>query len=262
MERLPIHTRLARVEHDRILIRGRDLCQELLGSTSFADMTGLMLLERLPNPNERRMIDALLIVLVEHGMVSSVINARLTYHTAPESIQAAVAASLLGAGSVHLGSSDICARMLEEGLAAEPDPEKAAQQIAEGFAAAKQRIPGIGHRTHPEGDPRAVRLFEIARETEVYATYCRLLELVAAAAGRQFGRPLPPNVTGAIAAISLDLGLPWQMSKGFALIGRTLGSMAHIREEIEMPAVGAIDAAIKGALSYADGEGRTTAAGG
>jgi citrate synthase len=248
MERLPIRTRLARVEHDRVLVRGRDLCDELLGNITFADMAGLTLIGRLPSPGERRMLDAVLVVLVEHGMVSSVVTARLTYATAPESIQAAVAASLLGAGSVHLGSSDICARMLVEGLRAEPDPHKAAENIVKEHAARHERIPGIGHRTHPSGDPRAVRLFTIARETEVYGTYCGLLELVVGATERLGPRKLPVNVTGAIGAISLDLGLPWQVAKAFALIGRTLGTMAHIREEVEMPAADAINAAIKGAL--------------
>ena len=252
MERLPIRTRLARVEHDRILVRGRDLCDELLGTITFADMAGLTLIGRLPTANERRMLDALLVVLVEHGMVTSVIAARLTYATAPESIQAAVAGSLLGAGSVHLGSSDICARMLVEGLAAEPDPKAAAEAIVQRFAAARERIPGIGHRTHPAGDPRAVRLFAIARETGVYGRYCELLELVVDATGRHMSRRLPVNVTGAIGAISLDIGLPWQISKAFALIGRTLGTMAHLREEIEMPAAEAINAAIKGALQTED----------
>ncbi|HVA23876.1 MAG TPA: citryl-CoA lyase [Chloroflexota bacterium] len=248
MERLPIRTRLARVEHDRVLIRGLDLCEELLGNITFADMAGLTLIGRLPTPAERRMLDAVLVVLVEHGMVSSVISARLTYATAPESIQAAVAASLLGAGSVHLGSSDICARILSEGLAAEPDSKVAAEAIVRRFAAAHERIPGLGHRTHPAGDPRAVRLFAIARETEVYGKYSELLELMVEATERHMSRRLPVNVTGAIAAISLDLGLPWQIAKAFALIGRTLGTMAHIREEIEMPAAPAIDAAIKSAL--------------
>lgn len=248
MERLPIRTRLARVEHDRVLIRGRDLCDELLGSVTFADMAGLTLIGRMPTANERRMLDAMLVVLVEHGMVSSVITARLTYHTAPESIQAAVAGSLLGAGTVHLGSSDVCARLLVEALGAQPDPAAAAETIVKRAAAARERIPGIGHRTHPAGDPRAVRLFAIARETEVYGKYCALLELVVDATERHMSRRLPVNVTGAIAAISLDLGLPWQIAKAFALIGRTLGTMAHIREEIEMPAAPAIDAAIKAAL--------------
>jgi citrate synthase len=248
MERLPIRTRLARVEHDRILVRGRDLCDELLGNITFADMAGLTLIGRLPSPNERRMLDAMLVVLVEHGMVSSVVAARITYATAPESIQAAVAASLLGAGTVHLGSSDVCGRILAEGLAEEPDAKAAAEKIVKRFAAAHERIPGIGHRTHPAGDPRAVRLFAIARETEVYGKYCELLELMVEATGLHMSRRLPVNVTGAIAAISLDLGLPWQISKAFALIGRTLGTMAHLREEIEMPAAEAINAAIRGAL--------------
>jgi citrate synthase len=249
MERLPIRTKLAKVEYDRILIRGRDLCDDLLGNITFADMTAYMLIGRMPSsPNERRMIDALLVVLVEHGMVASAINARLVYHTAPESIQAAVGASLLGAGSVHLGSSDICARMLQEGLAEESNPQAAAEATVGRFAAARQRIPGIGHRTHGGGDPRAARLLAIASETEVYGKYCQLLELVVAAAERQMQRRLPINVTGAIACIALDLGLPWQITKAFALIGRTLGTMAHIREEIEMPSAAAIDAAIKAAL--------------
>lgn len=248
MERLPIRTRLAKVEHDRIFIRGRDLCQELLGNFTFADMAGLMLLSRVPTVNERRMIDALLVVLVEHGMVASAVNARMIYHTAPESIQAAVAGSLLGAGSVHLGSSDICARMLQHGLAKEPDLDRAAAAIVERHAAAKERIPGIGHRTHAGGDPRANRLLELARETEVYGRYCQLLEKVAAEAERRFGRRLPINVTGGIAGVACDLGLSWQMAKAFALVGRTLGSMAHIQEEIEMPSAPAIDAAVRGVL--------------
>lgn len=248
MERLPIRTRLARVEHDRVLIRGRDLCDDLLGSITFADMAGLTLLGRMPSANERRMLDAMMVVLVEHGMVSSVVTARLTYATAPESIQAAVAGSLLGAGTVHLGSSDVCGKLLVEALKKQPDAKAAAEAIVSRAAAARERIPGIGHRTHPAGDPRAVRLFAIARETEVYGTYCELLHLVVDATERLMPRRLPTNVTGALAAISLDLGLPWQISKAFALIGRTLGTMAHIREEIEMPAAEAINAAIKGAL--------------
>jgi citrate synthase len=250
MERLPIRTKLAKVEYERILIRGRDLCDDLLGNITFADMAALVLTGSLPTPNQRRMIDALLVVLVEHGMVSSAVSARITYGTAPESIQAAVAGSLLGAGSVHLGSSDICARMLQEGLEKEPDMAKAAANIVAEHKAAHIRLPGIGHRTHGSGDPRGVRLLALAHETEVYGTYSHLLEMVVDEAERQLGRRFPINVTGAIGCIGLDLGLPWQITKTFALVGRTLGTMAHIREEIEMPSNEAINAAIRSALVY------------
>ena len=97
-----IVTGLGKAELDRILIRGHDLTKDLLGHITFSQMTFLMLLGRFPNSAEIRMTDALLTVLVEHGMVSGVIAARLTYFTAPEAIQGAVAAALLGAGSVHL----------------------------------------------------------------------------------------------------------------------------------------------------------------
>jgi citrate synthase len=120
----------------------------------------------------------------------------------------------------------------------------------EQHAKENKRIAGIGHRTHPEGDPRAVRLFEIARETGVYGRYCDFLQRICTAAEAHFGRPLPPNVTGAIGAIALDMGLPWQITKAFALVGRTLGAVAHIAEEIRNPMAENINRAIKSQLVY------------
>lgn len=231
-------TRLGRAEKDRVLVRGLDLTDELLGSTTFTEMVGLILLERRPTAAETRMLDALLVVLVEHGLVKPVVAARFVYSNAPESLQAAVAASLLGAGSRHLGSSEWAARYLQEALGA-AGPEEAldavAARIVDDHEARRERIGGIGHRTHPEGDPRAVRLFEIARETGTYGRHCELLELVAAEAGRRRGKPLPPNVTGAIAAIASDLGFRWEITRGFALISRTLGALGHIQEEMDEP---------------------------
>jgi len=129
------------------------------------------------------------------------------------------------------------------------DPGAVAASVAERYKREDRRIPGIGHRTHPGGDPRAVRLFEIARETGVYNRYSDLIQRIASAAERP-GRRLPVNVTGAIAAIALDMGFPWQITKAFALIGRTLGAVAHVAEEIRNPMARRIDAAVKSALVY------------
>ena len=243
-------TGLGKPETHRVLIRGYDLTKELVGKITFADMTYLMLVGWFPNDGERRMTDALLTILVEHGMVSSVVSARLCYSTAPEALQAAVASSILGAGSVHLGSSEWSAKMLVKGLPASStsaDLDTAAASVVEQHAKKKKRVAGIGHRTHPEGDPRAVRLFEVARETGVYGRYCDFLQRICKAAEAKYGRPLPANVTGAIA---LDLGLPWQITKAFALIGRTLGAVAHIGEEIRNPMAENINAAIKAQMVY------------
>jgi citrate synthase len=252
-EQTKIVTGLGKAELDRILVRDYNLTEDILGKISFGQMTFLMLMGRLPNSGEARMTDALLNVLVEHGMVTSSVVARLTVQTAPEGIQGAVAAALLGAGSVHLGSSEWSAKMLHEELPqehGEADLDAAAESVVERYSKSRQRIAGIGHRTHAEGDPRADRLFEIARETQVYGSYCDLLIRISRVAEARRGRRLPVNVTGAIAAISLDMGLPWQMAKAFALIGRTLGAMAHIGEEFRNPMAPSINAVIRSALAY------------
>ena len=248
-----IVTGLGKPELHRVLIRGHDLTKDLVGKITFSDMTYLMLVGRFPSDGERRMTDALLTILVEHGMVSSVIAARLTYATAPEAMQGAVAAALLGAGSVHLGSSEWSAKMLVNALLAGDSPgdsEAVAASVVEQYANKKEKLPGIGHRTHPQGDPRAERLFEIARETGVYGRYCDLIQQICKAAEARHGRRLPVNVTGAIGAIALDMGLPWQLTKAFALIGRTLGAIAHIGEEIRNPMTDNINSAIKSRLVY------------
>ena len=175
----------------------------------------------------------MLIVLVDHGMTTGAAAARMTFHSAPEAIQGAVAAAILGAGSVHLGSSEHCAKMLNDALpkdSKETDLDAIALKTVEKRLANNQLIPGIGHGIHTGGDPRAERLFEIAQETKVYGRYCELLKKIGKIANQKVGKRLPVNVTGAIAAISLDMGIHWQMSKSFAILGRALGGLAHGRK--------------------------------
>jgi citrate synthase len=252
-EPVKIVTGIGKAELHRILVRGYDLNKELVGKITFTEMTSLILRGRLPTANEAKMLDALLIILVEHGMISHVVAARLIFHCAPEAMQGAVAAALCGAGSVHLGSSEWSAKMLVDALP--PDTEKydldaVAASIIEDFDKRNQRMPGIGHRTHAEGDPRVDTLMGIAKDTGVYGKYCQLIEKLSALTSAKRKRLIPVNVTGAIGAIALDMGYPWQITKAFALIGRTLGVMGHIAEEIRNPMATQIDAAIKQAIVY------------
>lgn len=256
-----MRTRLGHAEADRVLVRGLDLTGELLGQTSFAEMTGIILLGRRPSEPEARMLDALLVVLVEHGLVKPAVQARFVYSNAPESIQAAVAAALLGAGSQHLGSSEWCARWLQEAIASAPgdpgsggDPaaiDAVARRTVDDHRARQARIAGIGHRTHAGGDPRANRLFVIAHETGIYGRHCALLERVSALAAQGSARPLPVNVTGAIAAIASDMGFRWQITRAFALIGRTLGALGHIQEEMDEPIADELIGLIQRSVDYA-----------
>jgi citrate synthase len=244
---------MGRAELDRIFVRGYDLNQDLLGKISFAQMVFLMLEGRMPTPEQGRMIDTMLIVLVDHGMTTGAAAARMTFHSAPEAIQGAVAAAILGAGSVHLGSSEHCAKMLHDALSKESketDLDAIALKTVEKRLANNQLIPGIGHGIHTGGDPRAERLFEVAQETQVYGRYCELLRKIGKIADQKVGKHLPVNVTGAIAAISLDMGLHWQMSKSFAILGRALGGLAHVGEEIRRPIARGISNLIRDNLQY------------
>jgi citrate synthase len=143
-------------------------------------------------------------------MTTGALAARMTYHSAPEALQGAVAAAILGAGSVHLGSSEYSAKMLNDALppdSKETELDAIAKNTVEKRLANKQLIPGIGHGIHTQGDPRAEKLFQVAQETKVYGRYCDLLRKIGKLAEERVGRRLPVNVTGAIAAISMDMGL-------------------------------------------------------
>ena len=244
---------MGKAELDRIFVRGYDLNEQLLGKISFAQMVYLMLVGRMPTAEEGRMIDTMLIVLVDHGMTTGALAARMTYHSAPEALQGAVAAAILGAGSVHLGSSEYCAKMLNDALPSDlkdTDPDTIAKNTVEKRLANKELIPGIGHGIHTQGDPRAEKLFEVAQQTKVYGRYCNLLRKIGKVAEERVGRRLPVNVTGAIGAISLDMGLPWQMSKSFAILGRALGGIAHVGEEVRRPIARGISDLVRKNLQY------------
>jgi citrate synthase len=248
-------TTIGKAEYDKVTLRGYSLTEDLLGKVTFGQMTYLMMMGQMPTPGQTKMTEALLCVLAEHGVTAASIAARVTYANAPEALQGAIAAAILGAGSVHLGSATDCARMLEEALADQPadaDLDKLAAATVDKFLAQKRIIPGLGHGTHRGGDPRADKLFEIAHETGVYGRACPLLERIGALASERLGRLLPINVTGAMGAISIDLGVPWQVAKGFAVVGRAMGALAHLTDEVRQPLGHRISAHVVGNFDYED----------
>jgi citrate synthase len=223
---------------DRIGVLGHDLTRDLIGRVSFGDMAFLEVTRRLPDANESRMFNALLVTLVEHGIVPSTLAARLTHAGAPEALQAAVAAGLLGLGSVFVGSTETAARLLAEAL---PDPKadvslpELAERIVAEHRAARRTLPGLGHPIHKPADPRTARLFEIAGETGFRGRYVELMLLVQQEAERLAGKPLPINATGAIGAICCEMGLPWSICRGLGVMARAVGLVGHILEESRQP---------------------------
>jgi len=223
---------------DRIVVRGRDLPEDLLGKVSLGDVAFLELKGRLPTAQESIVFNALAVTLVEHGMTPSAIAARLTYFGAPESLQGAVAAGLLGIGDRFGGSVEGAARMLQEALQpAEQDTDLRglASEIVSRHRESKEPIPGIGHPVHKEVDPRTPKLFALAAENGLSGRFVELMKLVSEEAARSAGRALPVNATGAIGAIASELELPWRVCRGLAVMARAIGLVAHIQEEIQEP---------------------------
>ena len=232
MKRAKIRTEIARAEADRITVRGHDLA-DLIGRVSLGDMAFLELTGRLPAPEESVVFNAIAVALVEHGLTPSAIAARMTLLGAPESLQGAVAAGLLGLGDRFGGPVENVARMLQEAVGGP-------QEIVAALRARKEAVPGIGHPQHTEADPRVNRLFQVAAENGLRGASVDLMERIAAEASRQTGRHLPVNATGAIGAIATELGLPWRVCRGLAVMARAIGLVAHVEEEMRSPIAGEV----------------------
>jgi citrate synthase len=231
-----IRTEIATNDVRHIWVRNHDLTADVMGHRTFSEVIFLLITQRFPSDSERRMIDAMLVSLMEHGLTPSAMVARVTYGVAPESLQGAVAAGLLGAGSVVLGSMEDTGRLLTR-IATEvadgSSQQDAIDRIVREYRAEHRHLPGMGHAIHTEGDPRAVRLFELAEQNGFEGEHVVALRALSAAVAAK--KLLPVNVTGAVAAILLEMGIPWRLHRGFALISRSAGLIAHIGEELEHP---------------------------
>jgi len=222
-----------------ISVRGHDLVNDLF-NRDFIDVLALELLGQFPSPELKRMLNLFLVSATDHGLTPSALSARLTLHGAPESMQGALAAGLLGAGSRFLGVIEYSARFLCDALPqqdsyTDDELRHFAEECVKVNKAAKRKIPGVGHPIHVDGDPRCERMFEIARDCGFYGNYSRFAVALAAAAARQSGRKIPLNATGAKGAIVLDMGLTPELGKALTMIGRSVGLMAHIIEEQQNP---------------------------
>ncbi|HEY6644351.1 citryl-CoA lyase [Povalibacter sp.] len=222
---------------DTILVRGRDLTRELIGQITFTDHIWLLVTAELPTPGQRRMLDATLVAIAEHGLVPSVQVSRMTFAAAPESLQGAVAAGLLGCGSVILGASQDAGHLLQEvvtrakGMAM----ASAALEVVREYRSARRPIPGYGHPLHKDGDPRALRLFALAREVGCAGAFIDAALAVERAVPEILQKPLAMNVSVAIPAVLLDAGFPLLAMRGVPLLARTASLIAHLLEEQSRP---------------------------
>jgi citrate synthase len=227
-------TAISTSNESTIVVRGHDLARELIGRLSFTDYFWLLLVGKMPSAAQRRILDATLVAIAEHGLVPSVQASRMTLAAAPEALQGAVAAGILGCGSVVLGSSEAAGRFFVEiacKIGEGATVQEAAKTVILDYRRARRAIPGYGHPLHKGSDPRAERLFAVAAETRLAGTYVDIAHMVEGLLPDLTGKPLSLNVSGAIPAVLLDAGYPLGALKGVPILARTAGLIAHLLEE-------------------------------
>ena len=232
------HSAICASNEERIVIRGADLCDELIGQMGFADYFFFLLTGRRPDAAASTVLNATLVAIAEHGLVPSVQAARMTFAAAPDAMQGAVAAGILGCGSVVLGSSETAGRMYSEidsRVAAGEALDAAALAVMQSWRAAGKAIPGVGHPLHKERDERVGALFAVAREAGCDQRFVAIAEASEAMVAEVLGKPLKLNVSGAIPAVLLGAGFPVEALKGVPILARTAGLIAHLYEEIGQP---------------------------
>jgi citrate synthase len=220
-------THIAKASAERVEVRGRDLVGDVMGRLTFTEYFHLLLTGDEPTEQQHFFLDLVLVAIAEHGLMPSNVAARMTLAADPAALQGAVAAGLLGAGPVILGTSGECARLLES----DEDP----LELARGIHEAGGKVPGFGHPIHRPVDPRAERILALADEHGVSGRNVARARALRDAVAELWDKPLPLNVAMAIAAVLLDLGYTADAVRAVPILARTAGLLAHLAEEREQP---------------------------
>jgi citrate synthase len=231
-------TAISSARPDRISVRGKDLARDLMGRTSFTEFFFFLSTGRAPTEAQHEFLDMSLVGLAEHGLTPSVQAARMTYAADPAALQGAVAAGVLGCGTVILGAARLCGDLLNEVLGRQDAGAalgKAARAAARDYREAKRSIPGFGHPLHKPVDPRAERMMTLAEERGVAGRAVAAARALETAVAEVWGKPLPMNISMSIAATLADLEVPAAVIRGVPILARTAGLLAHLGEESETP---------------------------
>jgi citrate synthase len=246
-------THISQAYPDRVEVRGRDLAGDLMGRLTFTEYFHLLLTGREPTDDERYFLDLLLVAIAEHGMMPTNVAARMTLAADPDSLQGAVAAGILGAGPVVLGTSQECARLLAEAQAqveAGGGLSSVADEAVKAVKKAGGKVPGFGHPVHKPVDPRAERILQLADERRVSGPHVALARAFRDAAANAWRKPLTMNVAMPMAAVLLDLGFSEDTVKAIPILARTAGLLAHLAEEQENQLGFLLASAAEEAVSY------------
>lgn len=220
---------------NRLRLRGRDTLAEVMGKMTFTEGFYLIVTGRTPTPMQTRIFDACLLILMDHGLTPSALVARLVADSSPDDEQIPLAAGALMIGNRFAGTMAGAGRILEEGQKVQGDKRAWAEGVVERVRQARQRMPGFGHGSYKAEDPRATRLFEVAKDAGVEGSYIALIKTLGDAIDSAAGKHIVVNVTGALAAVLHEIEFPVESMRSAAVVARVAGLAAHIREERNAP---------------------------
>ncbi len=215
----------------RLRLRGHDVLTEVVGAMTFTEGFYLAVTGRRPTLMQTKVLDAALLVLMDHGLTPSALVARLVSDSNPDDVQIPLAAGILMVGNRFVGTMTGAGRILKEGMEFSGEKQVWAEKVVQRFKAEKRRIPGFGHPVYKGSDPRTERLFEVARKAGVKGSFIDLIQLLGSAVEADAKRPIPLNATGALAALLHEIDFPVEAMRSVAAVGRCAGLAAHIQEE-------------------------------
>lgn len=251
-EKTTVATSLCTYDESTIHVRGFNLCEDLIGKVTFTEMMFLDVFGRLPSKTETAVLNAMMVTLMEHGLAPSAISTRLTYSSAPEAIQGAIAAGLLSAGTAMLGTLGSSARLLSK-LVDDPDGvEPAARREVLKYRERAIPVPGFGHPHHKPDDPRTLRLFALAEELELEGRYVAACRVLGDVVDETYGKHLTVNASAAMGALLCEINIPTELMQGFAVVCRSAGLLAHVYEEMRSPTAWVMSAAAAKSVAYVD----------
>ena len=229
-------TAICEFDANNILIRGKNLVDDIMGKYSFMQLLLLQTLGKEPSNMQCTLVDAVLVTIMEHGLVPSAVATRLTYYGAPESFQGAVAAGLLGVGDRYAGTVGECGAILERIMAA-PKEEREAKSLqeVEAYRRIRRPVPGFGHPIHRHRDPRVEKLLEIAADVRVKGEHIKAMKQLETTMREVLGKSLAINISAAIAAVLGEAGIPSSLMRGIVLTARCAGLVGHLFEEMNNP---------------------------
>lgn len=219
----------------RLKMRGKDTLSEVVGEMSFAEAFYFIVTGKEPDETQARVFDAALVILMDHGLTPTAVVSRLVHDSVPDDIQVGMAAGLLMVGNKYAGTIQGAGALLAEGMDYDGDPRDWAKEVIRDFREKKKRIPGFGHPYYKDADPRAERLFEIARNAGVKGDYIERIKILEEEIEKSAGKKIVLNVTGALGAVLSEIHFPPKAMRAVSAVGRAAGLTAHMLEEDDRP---------------------------